>query len=135
MLQRRTYCKENNEDYLIISERRTTSGVHYVPHDFLPFQANLTFHAENKPNEEQHRCCCVYLIRQGQQVVVEEDGCGRHPIILVVMRKSPTPSDEDDENRCSPSSMCWEFGSSKVRESPLVNQIKEKRLTYRGRCR
>ena len=55
LLQRRTYRKENYEDYLIVSGRRTKSYGPYIPHDFLPCQANLTFDTDNQPNEEQHQ--------------------------------------------------------------------------------
>ena len=30
----------------------------------------------------------AYLVRQGQEVFVEEDGCNRHPIVLVVIPRS-----------------------------------------------
>ena len=50
---RGTYRKENPKDYFIVNEYRTIIDVRCVPHVFLPYQANSTFHGDDKPSEEQ----------------------------------------------------------------------------------
>ena len=85
-LLRTAYRKENTKDYFIVNQYRIIFDGRCVPHVFLPYQANSTFHGDNKPSEELSYV--AYLIRQGQQVVVEEDGGNRHLTILVANRYS-----------------------------------------------
>ena len=130
-LLRGTYRKENPKDYLIISERRTTNDGPYIPHDFLPCQANLTFDTDNKPNEEQYQRCCLPHptrltgSRRRGRWRPPLHSTGHNPSLRGPKRQKSTLTFNDTLG-------IWEF---KGEESPLANKIKEKRLTYHGQCR
>ena len=91
--------------------------VRCVPHDFFPYQANSTFHGDNKPSEH-NISYVIYLIRQSQQVVVEEDGGDCHPIILVA-----TPYSELSKRRKSMLTFieALRIWKNKCQDRPLAN--------------
>ena len=54
LLWRRAYRKEKSKDYFIVSESCNASAALYVPQDFFPDQAYLSFH-KDKSNEARRQ--------------------------------------------------------------------------------